>query len=137
MKIIASGDMCSEILFIIQGKVLVEIQKPDGDCWELDTLRHGDIIGMNSILDQSTYWFNATAEKDVRVYSLDIDFFKEFKTKIKDLEDVLQNARDEIDPDEIIIKDYLIHPKNMHRKQTRNQQLLSMQEKIILEELED
>lgn len=132
MEIIASGDVCAEIIFINQGKVLVEIHKADGECWELDTLRHGDIIGLNSILDQSTYWFNATAEKSVRVYSLDIDFFDTFKTKIKDLDDVLENARDERDPDEIIIKDYQIHPKNMKKKQTQNQAILDRQEKIIL-----
>lgn len=117
-ELITTGDTCNEILFVLEGKVEIEIHKDGGDCWELGILRHGDVIGTNSILYQSIYYFNAIAVKDVRVYSLDADFFEDFKHKINFLNDTMENARDDIDESEIFIKDYIIHPNNKKKKMT-------------------
>ena len=49
--IVANGDQCDKIIFILEGKVEIEIHNDDDEeCIVIDTLRRGDIIGQYSFI---------------------------------------------------------------------------------------
>ena len=46
IEIISNGDICDKLYFIVQGQVSIEIIKKNGECWEVDVLQEGDVIGL-------------------------------------------------------------------------------------------
>mmetsp|Transcript_11980 Transcript_11980/g.18510 ORF Transcript_11980/g.18510 Transcript_11980/m.18510 type:complete len:130 (-) Transcript_11980:16-405(-) len=76
-EIIATGEPCSSILFVVHGELELRIYDEDGNSTVLDTLQQGDTIGQYSVLANEGFMFTATANTNVRLLTLDSSFFNE------------------------------------------------------------
>lgn len=71
-QIYGQDDQCNSIIFIVQGKVDIEMQdEVTGQKYVLDTLTQGDVIGQYSVLYTTELFFTVRAATYTRVLMLD------------------------------------------------------------------
>lgn len=116
-EIIYLKQKCSEITFIIEGDIDIEIHNQDGESCQLDVLKKGDVIGQYSILQERGFLFSATALEKVRTFTLSKQFFLEYQNKIEGLCNALTFANDLVVEDGVPIQDYRIHQYNINHNQ--------------------
>lgn len=76
-EILAAGEDCTAIHFVVQGKIELQIFNSVGEKFVLATLRQGDVLGQYSILFNESHLFTTVAATNVRLLKIDQDFFLE------------------------------------------------------------
>ena len=90
IEIISNGDSCDGILFVISGKIDIEVEGEEGEDKVVATLKRGDIIGCKSVLEGLEYDFNAlSTSKSVSVFKLSKEFLDANVKKVQGLNDLL------------------------------------------------
>ena len=54
VEIISAGDVCENIIFVVSGKIEIEVHG-ETTCEVIDTLKMGDVIGFKSIANTSIF----------------------------------------------------------------------------------
>jgi len=71
IEIISNGDQCDSIIFVISGKIEIEVELDNDDAQVVANLKRGDMIGCNSVVEGLQYDFSAVAtSSNVSVFKL-------------------------------------------------------------------
>jgi len=60
-EIVAAGEDCTNIYFVVQGRIELVVLNSMGEKFVMEVLRQGDIIGQYSILFNESFLFNMVA----------------------------------------------------------------------------
>lgn len=118
-EIIASGDKCLNIYFIVNGIVDLEVFDSKGNSQLLGQLCQGDLIGQYSALFSEDLSFSVISKTQVRMLTLPERFFSSFsnqmqfmgedETVIDGLDEALDRAQEHVDQFGVPICDFKVY----------------------------
>jgi CRP-like cAMP-binding protein len=77
-EIFTIGDKCTDLIFVVNGVIELELSNENGDTEMLAELIQGDLFGQYAVLFQEELTFSAIAKTMVRVLTLPAYFFTTF-----------------------------------------------------------
>jgi len=110
-EIIGAGEDCTNIYFVVQGRLELTVLNSMGEKFVLHVLRQGDVIGQYSILFNESFLFNTVAQTSVRLLKIDQDFFLENQETIEGLKDSILEAEKYVEQYGIPICDFTVFDK--------------------------
>lgn len=96
-EIISSNEPCTSIMFVVQGHIELQVYNQFGETYVLDTLGQGDVLGMYSILFNEAFLYTAVAAKNVRLLTIDQQFFLENQDDIAGLQEAIIKAEKHVE----------------------------------------
>lgn len=110
-EIISAKEPCQSILFLVQGRIELQILSPTGEIYILETLKQGDIIGQYSVLFEEQFLFSAVAQSNVRLLTIDQSFFLDHNDQIQGLAESVEKAEKYVEHYGVPICDFKIYSK--------------------------
>ena len=96
-ELVAHGEKCPSVMFVVQGKIDLKVIDKSGEKFLLQSLKQGDMLGQYSVLFDEPLLFTAHAVSNLRILTIDQSFFMEYKDTINGLEDAIYEAETHVE----------------------------------------
>jgi CRP-like cAMP-binding protein len=118
---ISNGDVCDSVIFVIDGKIEIEVEQ-DGDSQVIASLKRGDIIGCQGILEGDDYDFSAICMSTVNVFKLPKAYIDDNVNKVQGIKELLMSAISYYEENPNDFYDFIINKHN-NKKELRSKTL--------------